>query len=156
MEKLEVKAEIAIDDAGTITGIAWPFGAADSVGDVIEKGAFALPPALPIGMEHDQSQDVGVWESASETDAGLDVKGRLFVVGIVPACKSRDLLPRQSTTGLSIGFRADRFERLSTGARKFDALPVTHISLYRRHVHTDQRNTTEKSNPEGAHMATEQ
>lgn len=156
MEKLEVKAEIAIDDTGTITGIAWPFGAADSVGDVIEKGAFALPPTLPIVMEHDQSQVVGVWESASETDAGLEVKGRLFVEGIGPARKARDLMQRKSITGLSIGFKADSFERLPTGGRKFGALTVTEISLCRRPVHPDARITSVKSmEQEITHMENE-
>lgn len=145
MEKLEIKAEVSIDDAGTITGVAWPFGSADSVGDVIEKGAFALPPALPIVMEHDQSQVVGVWESAAETDAGLEVKGRLFVEGIGPARKARDLLQRKSITGLSIGFHADDFERLPTGGRKFNGLTVTEISLCRRPVHPDARITSVKS-----------
>jgi len=145
MEKLEIKAEVSIDDAGTVTGIAWPFGSADSVGDIIEKGAFALPPALPIVMEHDQSQVVGVWESAAETDAGLEVKGRLFVEGIGPAKKARDLMQRKSITGLSIGFRADGFTRLPTGGRKFDALTVTEISLCRRPVHPGARITSVKS-----------
>jgi HK97 family phage major capsid protein/HK97 family phage prohead protease len=152
MEKLEIKAEVSIDDAGTITGIAWPFDRPDSVGDVIEKGAFQLPPALPIVMEHDQSQVVGVWESAAETDAGLEVKGRLFLEGIGPARKARDLMQRKAITGLSIGFRADGFTRLPTGGRKFDALTVTEISLCRRPVHTGARITSVKSNPEGTHM----
>lgn len=89
MEKLGVKADARIDDAGIITGIAWPFGSPDQVGNIIEKGAFTLPPALPIVMEHDQSQVVGVWESASETDAGLEVKGRLLRRLIMPPSNSR-------------------------------------------------------------------
>lgn len=145
MEKLEIKAEVSIDDAGTITGVAWPFGSADSVGDVIEKGAFALPPALPIVMEHDQSRVVGVWESAAETDAGLEVKGRLFVEGIAPAREARDLMQRKRITGLSIGFKADGFTRLPSGGRKFDALTVTEISLCRRPVHSGARITSIKS-----------
>jgi HK97 family phage major capsid protein/HK97 family phage prohead protease len=152
MEKLEIKAEVSIDDAGTITGIAWPFGHADSVGDVIEKGAFKLPPALPIVMEHDQSKVVGFWEHAAETDAGLEVKGRLFVEGIGPAKKARELMQRKAITGLSIGFRADGFTRLPTGGRKFDALTVTEISLCRRPVHSGARITSIKSTPEGNHM----
>jgi HK97 family phage major capsid protein/HK97 family phage prohead protease len=156
MEKLEVKAEIAIDDAGTITGIAWPFGAADSVGDVIEKGAFALPPALPIVMEHDQSQVVGVWESASETDAGLEVKGRLFVEGIGHARKARELMQRKAITGLSIGFKANGFDALPSGGRKFTALTVTEISLCRRPVHPGARITSVKSmEQERPHMENE-
>lgn len=145
MEVLQIKADVSIDDAGTITGIAWPFGAADSVGDVIEKGAFSLPPALPMVMEHDQSQVVGVWEAAAETEAGLEVKGRLFVEGIGPARKARDLMQRKSITGLSIGFKADGFDTLPSGGRKFTALTVTEISLCRRPVHPGARITSVKS-----------
>lgn len=152
MEKLEIKADVSIDDAGTITGLAWPFGSADSIGDVIEKGAFALPPALPIVMEHDQSQVVGVWEQATETDAGLEVKGRLFVEGIGPARKARDDMRSKRITGLSIGFKADGFDALPSGGRKFNALTITEISLCRRPVHPGARITSVKSTPEGTHM----
>src|SRR5690606_6798480 len=85
MDKLEIKAAVSIDDAGTVTGIAWPFGSPDSVGDVIEPGAFSFAKSLPMVMEHDQKQVVGVWETFAETDNGLEVKGRLFVEGIGPA-----------------------------------------------------------------------
>ena len=47
---LEIKAEVSIDDTGTVTGVAWPFGSPDSVGDVIEKGAFAFAKSLPMVM----------------------------------------------------------------------------------------------------------
>ena len=36
-ERLELKASIAVDEAGEITGIAWPFGTPDRVGDLIEE-----------------------------------------------------------------------------------------------------------------------
>lgn len=156
MEKLEIKAEVSIDDAGTITGLAWPFGRPDSVGDVIEKGAFALPPALPIVMEHDESQVVGVWESAAETDAGLEVKGRLFVEGIGPARKARDLMRTNRITGLSIGFKASGFDPLPSGGRKFNALTVTEISLCRRPVHPGARIISVKSITEGTPMDPEE
>ena len=145
MDKLEIKAEVSIDDTGTITGLAWPFGDADSVGDIIEKGAFTLPPALPIVMEHDQSQVVGVWESYAETDTGLEVKGRLFVEGIGPARDARELLRSGRVKGLSIGFKADGFDPLPGGGRKFNALTITEISLCRRPVHPGARITSVKS-----------
>ncbi len=152
MDRIEIKAEVAIDDAGTVTGLAWPFGTADSVGDVISKGAFTLPPALPIVMEHDQSKVVGVWETATETDAGLEVKGRLFVEGIAPAREARQLLQKRRVTGLSIGFRADAFDLLPTGGRRFSALTITEISLCRRPVHPGARITSVKSITEGNRM----
>lgn len=145
MDKLEIKAEVSIDDAGTITGLAWPFGDADSVGDIIEKGAFSLPPALPIVMEHDQKQVVGVWESYAETDTGLEVKGRLFVEGIRPARDARELLRSGRVKGLSIGFKASGFDQLPSGGRKFSALTITEISLCRRPVHPGARITSVKS-----------
>ena len=66
LDNLEIKADVSIDDAGTVTGIAWPFGAPDSVGDVIEKGAFGFANTLPMVMEHDQKQIVGIWESFAQ------------------------------------------------------------------------------------------
>jgi hypothetical protein len=32
-ERIEFKASISIDDAGMVTGLAWPFGTPDRVGD---------------------------------------------------------------------------------------------------------------------------
>jgi hypothetical protein len=56
---LEVKASISIDDAGTITGNAWPFGSPDSVGDIITKGAFNVASAdLPLLLAHDTSRPI--------------------------------------------------------------------------------------------------
>lgn len=153
MEKLEIKAEIAIDDAGTISGIAWPFGAPDSVGDVIEKGAFHFPDTLPIVMEHDQGQVVGVWERLEETDAGLEVKGRLFLEGIAPARDAYQLLRKGRIAGLSIGFGIDAFEPRSGAGRTIQSLRLTEISLCRRPVHPGARITAVKSmNKELPHM----
>lgn len=72
-ERLEIKAALTVDDAGTITGIAWPFGSPDRVGDVIEKGAFTSPEILPMLFAHDQGQVIGVWDEISETPDGLTV-----------------------------------------------------------------------------------
>ena len=47
-DRIEIKAQLSVDDAGEITGIAWPFGSADRVGDVIQKGAFDQPASLPV------------------------------------------------------------------------------------------------------------
>jgi len=34
----EIKADIGVTDAGVITGLAWPFGSPDRIGDMIEPG----------------------------------------------------------------------------------------------------------------------
>ncbi|WP_457589920.1 HK97 family phage prohead protease [Jiella marina] len=104
-QALEIKAAITADDAGEITGIAWPFGTADRVGDMIEKGAFAsamLP--VPMLFGHNPNDPVGVWDSVEETDTGLQVKGRLLVADVTRAREVHALVASGAVGGLSIGF----------------------------------------------------
>ena len=74
-DRLEIKAALAVDDTGTITGMAWDYSNPDSVGDVIVKGAAGDQTGLQMLFAHDQAQAIGVWDSIIETDAGLTVKG---------------------------------------------------------------------------------
>ncbi len=78
-DRIEIKAAFSVTDAGEITGIAWPFGSADRVGDVIEKGAITSPKTLPMLFGHDQTQVIGVWDHIEESNDGLTVKGQLLV-----------------------------------------------------------------------------
>ena len=152
---LEIKADISIDDAGTVTGLAWPFSSPDSVGDVIEKGAFGFANSLPMVMEHDQKQVIGIWEAFAETDAGLEVKGRLFVEGIGPARDAHRALKAGTIKGLSIGFRHQGFEPRAEGGRVFKSITVNEISLCRRPVHPGARVTVVKSINEESRMESE-
>jgi HK97 family phage major capsid protein/HK97 family phage prohead protease len=146
-DRIEIKAALAVtDDAGTVSGVAWPFSP-DSVGDVIEKGAFTFPASLPICMEHDQGQVVGIWEDFTETERGLEVKGRLFVEGIDPAQKAHRHLRAGVITGLSIGFKHGGYEKRPEGGRTFKAVTVTEISLCKRPVHPAARVTEVKATP---------
>jgi len=144
-ENIEIKAEVSIDDTGTVTGIAWPFSAPDSVGDVIEKGTVAFASKVPMVMEHDQKQVIGVWETYSETDNGLEVKGRLFVEGIGPARDAHRQLKAGKISGLSIGFNYTGFEPRPAGGRVFKSITVNEISLCRRPVHPGAHVTVVKS-----------
>ncbi|MFD1942736.1 phage major capsid protein [Paradevosia shaoguanensis] len=156
MEKLEIKAEVSIDDAGTITGIAWPFGAADSVGDVIEKGAFRFEKSIPILVEHDDNQVVGIWESVTETDVGLEVKGRLFIEGVGPARAARRRLQAGRSAGLSIGYRLHDFTPRVGGGRSLTNLTVAEISLCQHPVNRGAGITEVKSmEQENTHMENE-
>jgi len=96
-------------------------------------------------MEHDQKQVVGVWETAAETDRGLEVKGRLFVEGIGPARDAHRHLKAGRLGGLSIGFRPHDFEPRAEGGRVFKSLTVTEISLCRSPVHPGARVTIVKA-----------
>lgn len=144
---LEIKAEVSIDDTGTVTGIAWPFGQPDSYGDLIEPSAFSFAPRVPMIVEHEQKSVVGVWESYSVTDKGLEVKGRLFVEGIEPARQARLALQRGTMSGLSIGYRLHEAKARPAGGRVLTALTINEISLCKRPVHPDARIIETKSHP---------
>lgn len=152
---LEIKAEVSIDDAGTVTGIAWPFGKPDSYGDLIEPTAFKFAPEVPMIVEHEQRQVVGIWNSFNVTDKGLEVKGRLFVEGIGPAREARRRLVAGSMSGLSIGYQLHEHKARPEGGRVLTDLTITEISLCRRPVHPDARTIEVKSIIEGTSMENE-
>lgn len=150
MEKLEVKADVSIDDAGTVTGIAWPFGKPDSIGDLIEPTAFKFAPEIPMLVEHDGGQVVGVWKSYAVTDKGLEVKGRLFVEGSEPARLARQHLKARSMSGLSIGYMNNGFKARPEGGRVLTDITVAEISLCRRPIHPNAGIIEVKSAVDGA------
>lgn len=127
-ERLEIKAALTVDDTGSITGIAWPFGSPDRVGDVIEKGAFASPEVLPMLFAHDQGQVIGVWDEISETPDGLTVRGRLLVDDVERAREVRAMIRTKAVSGLSIGFRTKASKPRQRG-RTITALDLHEISV---------------------------
>lgn len=155
MEKLEVKADVSIDDAGTVTGIAWPFGKPDSIGDLIEPTAFKFAPEIPMLVEHDGGQVVGVWKSYAVTDKGLEVKGRLFVEGSEPARKARQHLKARNMSGLSIGYMNNGFKARPEGGRILTDITVAEISLCRRPIHPNAGIIEVKSAVDGAAFHTQ-
>ncbi|RCW27809.1 HK97 family phage prohead protease/HK97 family phage major capsid protein,TIGR01554 [Ciceribacter lividus] len=155
LENLEIKAEVSIDDTGTVTGIAWPFGKPDSYGDLIEPSAFNFAPEVPMLMEHDGRKVVGIWNSYAVTDKGLEVKGRLFVEGVDPAKQARRHMKAGVMSGLSIGYRLHEHKARPEGGRVLTSLTITEISLCRRPVHPDARTIEVKSIIEGNSMENE-
>jgi HK97 family phage major capsid protein/HK97 family phage prohead protease len=153
MERFEVKASITVDDAGAITGIAWPFGTADRVGDVIEKGSFSAPARLPMLFAHDQAQAIGVWDSITETVDGLTVKGRLLIDDVARAREVRALVREGAVTGLSIGFVTKKAAARKGGGRNISALDLHEVSIVPIPSHPGARIISAKAisapNPEG-------
>ncbi len=141
----EVKADVTIDDAGTVTGLAWPFGKPDSTGDLIEPTAFSFAPEIPMIVEHEQRDVVGIWNDLEVTAKGLEVKGRLFVEGVEPARKARRNLKAGIMRGLSIGYQLHEAKARPEGGRILTDLTITEISLCKRPVHPDARTTEVKS-----------
>lgn len=146
--KLEYKsATLSVDDAGTITGIAWPFGSPDSVGDVISKGAISAPANLPMLFAHDHAQVVGVWDEITESNDGLIVKGRLLIDDLERAREVRAMIQSKAISGLSIGFRSIKSQQRpnSRRGRNISALSIHEISIVAVPSHPDARITSFKS-----------
>ncbi len=127
-ERIEIKAQISVTDEGEITGIAWPFGTADRVGDMIEKGAFSAPDTLPMLFAHDPAQVVGVWTEIGETAEGLTVKGHLLTKDVARAREVRAMIVERAATGLSIGF-VTKAATPRTRGRTITALDLHEISI---------------------------
>lgn len=127
-ERIEIKAQLTATETGEITGVAWPFGAPDRVGDVIEKGAFDQPASLPMLHEHDGGQAIGVWSQIEETPEGLHVKGKLLIHDVPRAREVADQIRAGELHGLSIGFVVKSAKRHQKG-RDITALSLREISI---------------------------
>jgi HK97 family phage prohead protease len=145
MQHLEVKASVTVDEAGTITGTAWPFGSADRVGDIIERKAFNVAVAdLPMLLAHDPEQPVGLWTEVQETEAGLTVKGQLFIEESKRARAVRGLIQGGLISGLSIGFRTKASHQRGAN-RVITALDLHEISVVRNPSHPRARIASAKN-----------
>lgn len=145
IDRLEIKASLSITEAGEITGLAWPFGTPDRVGDVIEKGAFGtLPESLPMLWAHDQAQVIGVWDHFAETEQGLEIKGKLLIDDVARAREVRAMIQAKAVSGLSIGFITEKSDRNLKG-RNIRALKLHEISVVAVPSHPGAQITTLKS-----------
>lgn len=146
IERIEIKADLGLDDAGTITGLAWPFGSADRVGDMIEKGAFVgASGPIPMLFAHDPAQPIGVWNSAVETDQGLEVRGEILFNEVERAREVRTLVQKGAIGGLSIGFKPNKSYTRRGGGRTITSLNLAEISLVTVPMHPGARVLSAKS-----------
>jgi HK97 family phage prohead protease len=143
-DRIEIKAALAVTDAGEITGIAWPFGIPDRVGDSIEKGALTAPGTLPMLFAHDQAQVIGVWDEIAETQEGLTVKGRLLVNDVERAREVRAMIREKAVSGLSIGFVTKKAHRHAKG-RTITVAELHEISVVAVPAHPGAQITSIKS-----------
>jgi HK97 family phage prohead protease len=144
--RVEIKATIAVDDTGLITGLAWPFGSPDRAGDVMEPGAFAGAKApLPMLFGHDPNDVVGAWTAITEDAVGLHVTGRLLIDDIARAREVRAMVQAGAVTGLSIGFIARKAAPRRGGGRTIAVVDLAEISLVSVPCHPGARVTGAKS-----------
>lgn len=152
MDSIEIKADFAVTEEGALSGIAWPFGSPDRVGDVIDKGAFAKVVApLPMLASHDQADVVGVWEEITETDDGLQVKGRLLTNDVARAREVRALIQAKALRGLSIGFKTLKAAPRQGGGRNIAELELLEISVVAVPAHPGARITESKAQEGATH-----
>ena len=146
MDRFLVETKIAADESGKLSGLAWPFGTPDRVGDVIEKGAFAnvsLP--LPMLFGHDMTDPIGAWAEAVEKDDGLHVKGSLLVNDLSRAREVHALIRAGAVRGLSIGFSTKKAAPRRGGGRTIKALELVEISLVTVPMHPGAKVASAKS-----------
>ena len=116
-----------------VGGYASLFGQRDMSGDIVRRGAFAASllaqssRRLPMLLGHDTKKPVGVWDRVFEDRLGLYVEGRLFS-GTKRADHALKLVMEEAVSGLSIGYRAVRHERISAG-RTLIEIDLFEISL---------------------------
>lgn len=153
-QRLEFKADIAVDNEGLITGLAWPFGSADRVGDEIAPGAFKSAAApLPLLFAHDPKQALGAWTSLTETKNGLEVRGQLLVNDVPRAKEVRALVKAGGIRGLSIGFVTQKATARKGGGRLINLLDLVEISLVSVPMHPGARVTSAKTAAEAIRLA---
>lgn len=145
MDRLDLTTkQLAVDEDGTIEGIAWPYATPDRAGDIIKKGAVRVPVAqLPMLRNHDTDLLIGLWETIEEREDGLHVKGRLDLKSMMArGVRSQILTGRLN--GLSIGFRPQSSHR-SGRNRILSAIELVEVSIVREPSHPDARITHSKS-----------
>lgn len=152
MDRIEIKAQMDVSDAGAIEGLAWPFGSPDMVGDMIEKGSVSAPPKLPMLFAHDQAQTVGVWDSITETDKGIRVKGRLLVNDVPRAREVRAMIREGAINGLSLGFIPKKTAARKGGGRTITKLDLVEVSIVAVPCHPGAQIQTIKEKPMSAKL----
>lgn len=154
MERAFIQTKMLADEAGSISGIGWPFGAPDRVGDVIEKGAFVdtnLP--LPMLFGHDGNEPLGSWSEAKEGDEGLELKGKLLVGEVQRAREVNALVKAGAISGISIGFVTKKAQPRKGGGRTISKVELVEASLVAIPMHPGARVTSTKDAIQALHVA---
>jgi HK97 family phage prohead protease len=147
MERIELKAAFTVDEAGSISGVAWPFNAADRSGDVIQPKAFASALGKTLPMLAGHTDPVGVWTSIATDAEGLKVAGRLLVDDVPEAKSTRALVKAGAVTGLSIGFLTRKASPRKGGGRTISDLDLLEVSIVAVPAHAGAHITSAKELP---------
>ena len=146
MDRIFFETKFAADDSGAITALAWPFGKADRIGDMIMPGAFSKAKfPLPILFGHDQREPLGVWSEGQEKANGFHLTGRMLVEEVTRAREVRALIRAGAVKGVSIGFRTIRADRRADGIREIKEVELLEASIVAIPMHPGARVTSAKT-----------
>jgi len=158
LQTLTFETKFQTPGEGVLKGMAATYGGSpDSVGDVIQAGAFTDTLAqlftegrsLPMLMGHDQTRVVGKWTKLTDTPQGLEATGELTL----DATEGKDayaLLKSGAISTLSIGYRTRSFEPRQGGGRTLTDIELAEISLVAIAANRRARVTDVKSADLGA------
>lgn len=131
-ETKAIALQVKADSEGRIEGYASRFDERDQGGDIVVKGAFSTSLAggrMPKMLwQHDPSQPIGVWESASEDETGLYVRGRIMET-IEKGRDVKAMIEAGAIDGMSIGYRTIKADRGPDGARMLQQLDLWEVSM---------------------------
>lgn len=119
------------DKAGIFRGYASVWGAIDSYGDAVQKGAFKKTlkekKKYPMLWSHKYDEPIGII-SGREDDMGLWVEGEINQ-DVQRGSEIRSLMKQEAITGLSIGFQTvvEEIDK-TTGVRKLKEIRLFEIS----------------------------
>lgn len=128
MTKLTAHGELAL------AGYASLFGLPDISGDIVKPGAFSASllklggAPLPMLFGHETRTPIGVWDRVFEDTKGLYLEGRLLTLE-KPRRHLARLIETGAVSGLSIGYRALRFNRRAAGGRDLLELDLWEVSI---------------------------
>jgi len=117
-----------------IEGYASLFGRKDLSGDCVKRGAFAASllrqagQAMPMLLNHETAEPIGVWERIAEDTHGLFVSGCLLV-GDERSRRTLRLIQAGALSGLSIGYRAKRSRPNASEGRDLLEIDLWEVSI---------------------------
>ena len=115
----------SLDDAGAFEGYISVFGNKDSVGDIVDPGAFTKTlleqQSFPLLWQHNADEPIGSF-TASEDGHGLKVAGQL-VLAVQKAREAYELRKADAIKGMSFGYDTIK-HTMESGSRHLKELKL--------------------------------
>ncbi|MGB7285483.1 MAG: HK97 family phage prohead protease [Salaquimonas sp.] len=138
---------------GNFSGYASVYNEVDLGNDIVAPGAFSASLAkrgasnIRMLFQHNPDEPIGVWEAISETEHGLEVRGKI-TTGAVKGREVLELMRTGAVDGLSIGFRTIRSRQDPlTGSRRILEADLWEISVVTFPMQESARIKSVKSMP---------